>query len=58
MGDKPKTMLELLQLMVERENHPVLTKKEFTRIRNEGTPEQLEEAVAKMMEQGGYENLV
>ena len=34
-----------------------LTYKEWCDIRRNGTPEQIEEAVERMMAQGGYENL-
>lgn len=30
---------------------------EFTRIRNEGTPEEIEAAVERMVAAGGYDNL-
>lgn len=43
-------------IAAENDNAP-LTKKEFAEIRNNGTPEELEEAVKKMEAAGGYECL-
>lgn len=54
---KPRTMLDLMNMMIAAERYPI-TKAEFTRIRREGTPEEIEEAVERMMNAGGYENLV
>lgn len=34
-----------------------ITLEEFTRIRNEGTPEEIQEAVERMEAAGGYDNL-
>lgn len=53
-----KSVMDFINLAMAIQNSDTLTKKEFTRIRNEGTPEQLEEAVAKMEAAGGYDNLV
>ena len=35
-----------------------ITYDEWCKVRREGTPEEIEEAVERMMAQGGYENLV
>lgn len=52
-----KTFLDMINAIIVAEQNPI-TLAEFTRIRNEGTPEEIEEAVQKMEAMGGYENLV
>ncbi len=49
------SMLDYVNMMLESESE--LTKSEFKRIRNYGSSSELEEAVRKMEEAGGYENL-
>lgn len=50
------TMLDFITLAAARENKTI-TKEEFKRIRNFGTPEELAEAVERMEAAGGYDNL-
>lgn len=50
-----KNMLEYINAMMSAEGK--LTLEEWTNIRNNGTPEEIEEAVRKMEEQGGYDAL-
>ena len=50
-----KNMLEYINAMMSAESK--LTLEEWTNIRNNGTPEEIEEAVRKMEEQGGYDAL-
>lgn len=50
-----KSMLEYINAMMSAEGK--LTLEEWTNIRNSGTPEEIEEAVRKMEEQGGYDAL-
>lgn len=50
-----KNMLEYINAMMSAEGK--LTLKEWTNIINNGTPEEIEEAVRKMEEQGGYDAL-
>lgn len=58
MTDKPQTMLELIMAMAAADGKKgKITLEEFTRIRREGTEEELVEAVERMMAAGGYENL-
>ena len=57
MQKKPKSMLDLMNMLIAAEKYPI-TRAEFARIRREGTPEEIEEAVERMMNAGGYENLV
>lgn len=47
-----KSMLDYINAMQLAEGK--LTLEEWTNIRNAGTPEEIEEAVRKMEEQGGY----
>ena len=53
--NKSMSVYDFLCLAAQKKK---LTKEEFTRIRNFGTPEELEKAVEQMAAQGGYENLV
>lgn len=50
-----KNMLDYINAMMSAEGK--LTMEEWTNIRNNGTPEEIEEAVRKMEEQGGYDAL-
>ena len=52
---KPMSMLEYIQKFSTKNK---LTLEEFKRIRNEGTEDELIEALEKMADQGGYECLV
>lgn len=49
------TMLNYINQCIQQDKP--LTVEEFTRIRNEGTEEELIEALEKMEAAGGYENL-
>lgn len=49
------TMLDYINSCINREKPP--TVEEFTRIRNFGTEEELQEALEKMEAAGGYDNL-
>lgn len=50
-----KSMLDYINAMQSAASK--LTLEEWTNIRNTGTPEEIEEAVRKMEEQGGYDAL-
>lgn len=50
-----KSMLDYINAMQLAEDK--LTLEEWTRIRNNGTPDEIEEAVRKMEDQGGYDAL-
>lgn len=54
---KSRSMLEYIQMVERIHNNETITLEEFTRIRNEGTPDEIAEAVERMMMAGGYENL-
>lgn len=49
-------MMDFINKMIESENSE-LTKEKFKEIRNNGSEEELIEAVEKMMAAGGYDNL-
>lgn len=51
------SMLDFIQGAVERERNGTITLEEFTNIRRNGTPDEIAEAVEKMMNMGGYANL-
>ncbi len=50
------TMLDFINAAVAAERG-VITREEFTRIRRNGTPEEIAEAVERMEAAGGYDNL-
>lgn len=50
------SMLDYITAAAARESKTI-TKEEFTRIRNFGTPEEIAEAVERMEAAGGYDNL-
>ena len=50
------TMLDFINAAVAAERG-VMTREEFTRIRRNGTPEEIAEAVERMEAAGGYDNL-
>lgn len=50
-----KSMLDYINAMQSATGK--LTLEEWTTIRNTGTPEEIEEAVQRMAEQGGYDAL-
>lgn len=51
-------MLDYINAKIEAaRNGKELTYEEWCEIRRNGTPEEIEDAVEKMMAQGGYENL-
>lgn len=54
-----KTMLDFISTMVEKEKRKgeELSYEEWCDIRRNGTPEEIEEAVERMMQQGGYDSL-
>ena len=55
-----KTMLDVINELVALEKakeRGTLTYDEWCHIRNNGTPEEIAEAVERMEAQGGYENL-
>ena len=56
MASKHESVLDYIQRMVAL-GKDYLSKAEWTRIRNNGTPDEIQEAVDRMMAQGGYENL-
>ena len=52
------TMMDFIEKrMAAESNGDKLTYEEWCNIRRTGTPEEIEEAVERMMAQGGYENL-
>ena len=54
---KSMSMLDFIVASAEREQNGGITRQEFTEIRRHGTPEELADAVERMMAAGGYENL-
>lgn len=55
-----RSVLDYINSMMELEQAKgsgTLTLEEWCTIRRNGTPEEIEEAVARMEEQGGYANL-
>lgn len=52
-------VFQYINMMIERENRKeaVLSYEEWCDIRRNGTPEEIEEAVERMMDQGGYDCL-
>lgn len=50
------SMLDFIESKIKEEKETI-TKSQFKWIRNNGTEEELEKAVEKMMQAGGYENL-
>ena len=52
-----KTMLDFITAAAEAERKGGITLEEWTRIRREGTPEEIAQAVERMEASGGYENL-
>lgn len=52
------TMMDFIERrMAAESNGNKITYDEWCNIRRTGTPEEIEEAVERMMAQGGYENL-
>ena len=49
-------MLDFIMAAAEAEGNPI-TREEFARIRRTGTPDEIAEAVERMMDAGGYDNL-
>lgn len=45
------------QIAIESKKGDKITYEEWCNVRRTGTPEEIEEAVERMMQQGGYENL-
>ena len=54
---KQRSMLDYIEMISRAHKAGVITLEEFTRIRNEGTPDEIAEAVERMEAAGGYENL-
>lgn len=56
-----KMMLDYIDMMIAKEQRRrdgKITYEEWCDIRRNGTPEEIEEAVERMMAMGGYENLI
>lgn len=56
-----KMMLDYIDMMIAKEQRRQdnkITYEEWCNIRRNGTPEEIEEAVERMMAMGGYENLI
>lgn len=53
---KGRSMLDFIMAAAEAEGNPI-TREEFARIRRTGTPDEIAEAVERMMDAGGYDNL-
>lgn len=53
------SILDCINSMIEAESRKgaELTYEEWCDIRRNGSPEEIEEAVERMMDQGGYDNL-
>lgn len=54
---KPRSMMDFINAAVEAERRGGITKEEWISIRNNGTPEEIAEAVERMEAAGGYDNL-
>lgn len=54
---KPMSMLDYINMKLSKPDGNRITYDEWCDIRRNGTPEEIEEAVERMMAQGGYENL-
>lgn len=54
---KPRSMMDFIYAAVEAERQGGITKKEWALIRDNGTPEEIAEAVERMEAAGGYDNL-
>lgn len=52
------TIMDYINLAMKAEAGDVITREEFTKIRNCGSEEELREAVERMEMAGGYDNLV
>lgn len=52
-----KTMLDYIMAAAEANRKGGITLKEWIHIRRHGTPEEIEDAVERMMAAGGYDNL-
>jgi hypothetical protein len=52
-----RTMLDFIMAAAEAERKGGITLEEWTRIRREGTPEEIAEAAERMAAAGGYGNL-
>ena len=52
-----KTMMDFIQEAIEKQKKETITYDEWCFIRNNGTPEEIEEAVSRMESIGGYANL-
>ena len=51
------SILDFINERIKAEAKGSISYKEWCEIRRNGTPEEIEEAVERMMAQGGYENL-
>ena len=52
-----RSMLDFITAAAEAERNGGITLEEWTRIRRNGTPEEIAEAVERMEAAGGYDNL-
>ena len=52
------TMMDFIERKMKAEAGNKITYEEWCDIRRNGSPEEIEEAVERMMAQGGYDNLV
>lgn len=52
-----RSMLDFVNAAIEAERKGGITLEEFTRIRRNGTDEEIAEAVERMNAAGGYDNL-
>lgn len=52
-----KTIMDYIRMQQALASGDSITKEEFTRVRNNGTPEEIAEAVERMEAAGGYDNL-
>ena len=51
------TVMDFINKRIERESRSEITYDEWCDIRRNGTPEEIQEAVERMMAQGGYDSL-
>lgn len=52
-----RSMLDFIMAAAEAERKGGITLEEFTNIRRNGTPDEIAEAVERMVAAGGYDNL-
>ena len=54
---KKRSMMDFINASIEAEKKGTITLEEWVKIRRHGTPEELADAVERMMLAGGYDNL-